>query len=174
MSARLEATFERLRAQGRAGLVTYVTAGDPDLPRSAAVVEALEAGGADVIELGVPFSDPLADGPVIQRAAERALRAGATLDRVLALAADLRPRLTIPLVLFTYANPVLRMGLERFAARAADGVTRTVRPAHTRYDGDVAFALATPPGPDDPAANVDLLGYLATEAVAAAVRAAVA
>ncbi|HXH06582.1 MAG TPA: tryptophan synthase subunit alpha [Vicinamibacterales bacterium] len=120
MSARIDATFDRLRAAGRAGLVAYVTAGDPDLRRSAAIVEALESGGADVIELGVPFSDPLADGPVIQRASERALRAGATLERVLALAAEVRPRVRAPLVLFTYANPVVRLGVERFAAAAAE------------------------------------------------------
>jgi tryptophan synthase alpha chain len=82
--------------------------------------------GADVIEVGVPFSDPLADGPVIQRATERALAAGATLDKVLALVADVRPQLEVPLVLFTYANPVARMGFEAFARRAAasgvDGV----------------------------------------------------
>lgn len=117
--SQLPGTFERLRTQGSTALVTYVTAGDPDRQRSVDVVRAVARGGADVIELGVPFSDPLADGPVIQRASERALRAGATLDWVLDLVARERPTLP-PVVLFTYANPVLRMGLDRFARRAAD------------------------------------------------------
>ncbi|MGD9902293.1 MAG: tryptophan synthase subunit alpha [Vicinamibacterales bacterium] len=124
--SRLDATFAALRAAGRPGLVAYVTAGDPDLTRSADVVRAVDRGGADVIELGVPFSDPLADGPVIQRATERALAAGTTLAGVLAMAATVRPDVRAPLVLFTYANPVVRMGLDAFAASAAaagiDGV----------------------------------------------------
>jgi tryptophan synthase alpha chain len=106
--------------------VTYITAGDPSLERTRDVLLALARSGADVIEVGVPFSDPLADGPVIQRATERALAAGATLDKVLTLVADVRPQLEVPLVLFTYANPVARMGFEAFARRAAasgvDGV----------------------------------------------------
>lgn len=124
--SRIDETFARLRAAKRTGLVAYVTAGDPDLERSAEVVRAVDRGGADVIELGVPFSDPLADGPVIQRATERALASGTTLSKVLDLAAHLRPGLRAPIVLFTYANPVMRMGLETFAARACqagvDGV----------------------------------------------------
>ena len=104
--SRIDDVFARLRAEKRTGLVTYVTAGDPDLPRSAEVIRAVDRGGADIIELGVPFSDPLADGPVIQRATERALAAGTTLGRVLDLAASLRDDVRAPLVLFTYANPV--------------------------------------------------------------------
>jgi tryptophan synthase alpha chain len=115
-----------LKAEGRTGLVTYITAGDPSLERTRDALLALARSGADVIEVGVPFSDPLADGPVIQRATERALAAGATLDKVLTLVADVRPQLEVPLVLFTYANPVARMGFEAFARRAAgsgvDGV----------------------------------------------------
>lgn len=107
-------------------LVTYVTAGDPDLGRSRDVVLALARAGADVIEVGVPFSDPIADGPVIQRASERALAAGGTLATTLDLVADVRQRSQVPIVLFTYVNPVLRMGVETFAERAAaagvDGV----------------------------------------------------
>jgi tryptophan synthase alpha chain len=126
MNARLAETFRRLRETGRPGLVTYVTAGDPDLPRSRDILLALQRGGADVIEVGVPFSDPLADGPVIQRAVERALAAGATLTRTLELIGGLRADLRVPVVLFTYVNPVLRLGLEAFAERAAgagvDGV----------------------------------------------------
>jgi tryptophan synthase alpha chain len=124
--SRIEASFRALRDARRPGLVTYVTAGDPDLTRSADIVVALDRAGADVIEVGVPFSDPLADGPVIQRATERALAAGATLHTVLAMIADVRPEVRAPIVLFTYANPVLRLGMESFAASAAragvDGV----------------------------------------------------
>jgi len=118
--SRIAATFERLRAAGRTGLVTFVSAGDPDLPRSAEVLRALDGAGADVLEVGVPFSDPLADGPVIQRASERALAAGATLANILDLIGTVRADLRAPVVLFTYANPVVRMGLEPFARRAAD------------------------------------------------------
>ena len=123
--SRLDTTFAGLRAARRTGLVAYVTAGDPDLERSAAVIRAVDRGGADVIELGVPFSDPLADGPVIQRATERALAAGATLSKVLDMAAALRDTVQAPLVLFTYANPILRMGLEtlRRAGRAPPAST---------------------------------------------------
>jgi tryptophan synthase alpha chain len=117
---RIEETFARLRASGRTGLVTYVTAGDPDLPRSAEILKAIDRAGADVLEVGVPFSDPLADGPVIQRASERALAAGATLERVLELIATVRRGVQAPIVIFTYANPILRMGLASFAARAAE------------------------------------------------------
>ena len=98
--------FERIRRNGRPGLVTYVTAGDPDLTRSAEILEAVAAAGADVLEVGVPFSDPLADGPVIQRASERALKCGTTLRKTLAMIGRARPRLGAPVVLFTYANPV--------------------------------------------------------------------
>lgn len=124
--SRIDAAFARLRTEGRTGLVTYVTAGDPSLERTAAILERLDAAGADVLEVGVPFSDPLADGPVIQRATERALAAGATLDGVLDMVAAVRPRVAAPIVIFSYANPILRMGLETFAMRArtagVDGV----------------------------------------------------
>lgn len=116
---RISRLFERLRAQGRPALIGYLTAGDPSLERTPALIEALERGGVDLIELGVPFSDPIADGPVIQRASERALRAGATLQKILALAAAIRQRSEIPLLLFSYLNPVLRYGLEAAASRAA-------------------------------------------------------
>jgi tryptophan synthase alpha chain len=126
MAHRIADTFNRLRADGRPGLVTFTTAGDPDLPRSAAILEAIDRAGADVIEVGVPFSDPLADGPVIQRATERALAAGSTLQATLALVEGIRPRVAAPIVIFSYANPLLRMGVDRFAKRAAaagvDGV----------------------------------------------------
>ena len=126
MASRITDAFARIRAEKRSGLVTYTTAGDPDLPRSGEILQALDRGGADVIEVGVPFSDPLADGPVIQRAAERALAAGGSLRATLALVQTIRPRIAAPIVLFSYANPLLRMGLEGFAKAAAsagvDGV----------------------------------------------------
>jgi tryptophan synthase alpha chain len=118
--SRITDAFARLRAERRTGLVTYTTAGDPDLPRSAEVLRALDRAGADVLEVGVPFSDPVADGPVIQRAAERALAAGGSLRASLALVEQVRSKVVAPVVLFSYANPLLRMGLEAFAHRAAD------------------------------------------------------
>ena len=103
--------------------MTYTTAGDPDLAVSGEILRALDRAGADVIEVGVPFSDPLADGPVIQRATERALAAGGSLRTTLALIGQVRPQIAAPIVVFSYANPLLRMGLERFAeAAAAAGV----------------------------------------------------
>jgi tryptophan synthase alpha chain len=124
--SRIEATFSRLRANGHPGLVTYVTAGDPDLERSAGILRALDRAGADVLEVGVPFSDPLADGPVIQRATERALASGTTLSRVLDMLGAMRAELKAPVVIFSYANPILRLGLAHFADRAeragVDGV----------------------------------------------------
>jgi tryptophan synthase alpha chain len=120
MSNRLTDTFARLRADKRPGLVTYTTAGDPDLPRSAEILKALDRAGADVLEVGVPFSDPLADGPVIQRATERAIAAGGSLRASLAMIAQVRPQVKAPIVVFSYANPMLRLGLDAFARQAAD------------------------------------------------------
>src|SRR5687768_15694731 len=110
----IAATFAGLRLQGRPGLVTYTTAADPDLSRSADILRAVARGGADVLEVGVPFSDPLADGPVIQRATERALAAGGSLAATLALVAGVRRDIAAPIVIFSYANPLLRMGLTSF------------------------------------------------------------
>jgi tryptophan synthase alpha chain len=118
--SRLAATFAKLRSEGRPGLVTFTTAGDPDLPRSAEILKALDRAGADVLEVGVPFSDPLADGPVIQRATERALAAGGSLRTALAMIAKVRPQIAAPIVVFSYANPLLRLGLDAFARQAAD------------------------------------------------------
>jgi tryptophan synthase alpha chain len=124
--SRISSVFDRIRAERRTGLVTYVTAGDPDLARSADILRALDRAGADVLEVGVPFSEPVADGPVIQRATERALAAGATASGVLKLVAAVRSAIRAPIVLFSYANPILRMGVDTFGDRAkaagVDGV----------------------------------------------------
>jgi tryptophan synthase alpha chain len=126
---RIGLLFERLRDEGRPALIAYITAGDPTPDLTPALVAALERGGADLIELGVPFSDPIADGSVIQRGIERALRAGTKVAGVLDIAAEIRRHSEIPLLLFTYMNPVLRYGLEALArdarARGIDGCLLT-------------------------------------------------
>ena len=143
---RIEDRFTQLRQAKRTGLVTYVTAGDPDLARSAEIIKRLDAAGADVLEIGVPFSDPLADGPVIQRATERALAAGVTLPQVLDMLEALRPSISAPIVIFSYANPILRMGLDRFvtAATAAgiDGVLTLDMPPEEGETFRATFAKA--------------------------------
>ena len=124
--ARIADAFRGIRASGAPGLVAYVTAGDPDLARTAEILVTLSASGADVLEVGVPFSDPLADGPVIQRASERALASHTTLRGTLRMIADTRARIAAPIVLFTYINPIVRMGeaafVEAAAAAGVDGV----------------------------------------------------
>jgi tryptophan synthase alpha chain len=126
---RIEHCFATLRAAGEMGIVAYITAGDPSLDATLEFVLALEEAGTDVIELGVPFSDPLADGPTIQRASERALKSGASLSKILELVGRIRKSSQIPLVLFSYYNPILQMGLETFASAASnagvDGVLAT-------------------------------------------------
>ncbi|MBV8202992.1 MAG: tryptophan synthase subunit alpha [Acidobacteria bacterium] len=118
--------FARCAAERRAAFIPFLMAGDPNLPATAGQLAALAAGGADIIELGVPFSDPIADGPVNQRAAMRALAAGSGLSGILELIARQRDELGVPIVLFTYYNPLYARGLERFAEQAAasgvDGV----------------------------------------------------
>lgn len=116
---RISRLFDRLRQADGKALIGYLTAGDPSPERTPALVAALERGGVDLVELGVPFSDPIADGPVIQRASERALRAGTSLSRVLEAARQIRRASEVPLLLFTYLNPVLRYGLEALARDAA-------------------------------------------------------
>jgi tryptophan synthase alpha chain len=118
--SRLTPTFARLRRDGRGGLITYLTAGDPDADRSVALLIAVARAGADVLEVGVPFSDPLADGPVIQRASERALAGGMSLRGALDVVRRVRSAVDTPIVLFTYANPVVRMDATVFARTAAD------------------------------------------------------
>lgn len=115
---RIARLFESLKRENRCGIIAYLTAGDPSPEATPELVAALERGGADLIELGVPFSDPIADGPVIQQAGERSLRAGTTLSKVLGIAAEIRRTSEIPLLLFTYLNPALRYGFERLARDA--------------------------------------------------------
>jgi tryptophan synthase alpha chain len=129
LAGRIQRKFRTLAEAGELGLIAYITAGDPSLEASARIVVAAAEAGADIIELGVPFSDPVADGPVIQRASERALRSGTTLAGVLELVHNLRSHTDVPLVLFSYFNPILQMGLQKFAESAAcagaDGVLIT-------------------------------------------------
>lgn len=126
---RIGRTFEELARRSELGLVAYLTAGDPSIEGTETIVLRMVEAGADVIELGIPFSDPVADGPTIQRASERALRAGTTLEKVIELVAALRRKTDVPVVLFGYFNPILQMGLDKFATRSsaagADGVLVT-------------------------------------------------
>ena len=142
--SRLAARFAQLRARGERALLPFLTAGDPSLEATPELVLAAAAAGADAIEIGVPFSDPIAEGPVIQRASERALRAGANLRRVLQLVTQLRPQIEAPLLLMGYANPFYAMGAEAFAAEAAEaGVDGVICPDLPPEEGaDFYAALA--------------------------------
>jgi tryptophan synthase alpha chain len=159
--SRIGDRFAKLRAEGGKAFVAFVTAGDPSLDRTADLAPELEAAGVDVLELGVPFSDPLADGPVIQRASERALARGVTLERVLDTVRRIRRRSQIPLLLFSYFNPLFRYGLDRLTAAAreagVDGVLVTDLPPEEAdgwldkaraADLDTVF-LAAPTSPDE-------------------------
>ncbi len=119
MTSKLDRTFAQLRQKGEKALITYVMAGDPSLRETEQLVVELEQAGADIIELGVPFSDPIADGPVIQQAAERALRSGTSLRAILSMVTGLRARTQIPLVLMAYYNSIHAFGPERFCQEAA-------------------------------------------------------
>ncbi|GAB4388734.1 MAG: tryptophan synthase subunit alpha [Thermodesulfovibrionales bacterium] len=120
MASRIEAAFKRLKKDGRKAFIPYVMAGDPSLERTEELVLLLERCGADVVELGVPFTDPLADGPVIQAAAQRAIAAGVTLRGVLAFVRGLREKTRVPIVLMTYYNPVFKYGVEAFCRDASE------------------------------------------------------
>jgi tryptophan synthase alpha chain len=128
-STRIASLFAKHKAKGSKAFIAYLTAGDPSLAQTTDLVLALERGGADLIELGVPFSDPIADGPVIQRASDRALKAGTTLPKLLDTVREIRKHSQIPLLLFSYLNPLLRYGLDKLARDAAtagiDGVLLT-------------------------------------------------
>jgi len=158
---RIGQRFERLRKEGGKAFIAFLTAGDPSGDRTVEAAVELTGAGVDVLELGVPFSDPLADGPVIQRASERSLARGITLARVLELVRRIRQRSEIPLLLFSYVNPLLRYGLPRLAREAADagadGVLVTDLPpeeaepwliAARSVDLDTVF-LAAPTSPDE-------------------------
>lgn len=126
---RIEKTFKKLKGQGKKAFIPYIMAGDPSLEKTKATVSLLERCGADIIELGVPFTDPLADGPTIQKAAERGLLAGVTLRKVLELVKDLRQATKIPIVLMTYYNPVFKYGEAGFVKDAvASGVDGVIIP----------------------------------------------
>ncbi|MCP9494685.1 MAG: tryptophan synthase subunit alpha [Pyrinomonadaceae bacterium MAG19_C2-C3] len=127
--SRITRTFNQLKTDGRGGFIPFITAGDPDLKTSEDLIVALARSGADIIEVGVPFSDPVADGVVIQRASERALRNGVTLGDVLACIAAAQKKIGVPVVLFSYFNPLLQYGVERLACDArragVDGILVT-------------------------------------------------
>src|SRR5215207_5146729 len=117
---RIASTFEKLRGSGRCGFIPFVSAGDPDLATSKQIVLALARNGADIIELGVPFTDPMADGPTIQASSQRALENGVNLADILQIVSDLRHEIETPIVLFSYLNPLFRYGFEKLAADAAE------------------------------------------------------
>ena len=133
---RIQQRFEQLRERGETALIPFLTAGDPDLETTEALILAMAEAGADIIEIGVPFSDPTAEGPTIQRSSARALEQGTSLRAILQLVARLRERIEQPLVLMGYANPVHAMGAEAFAKAAAEvGVDGIIIPDLTPEDG---------------------------------------
>jgi len=147
--SRIGATFARLKGEGRGALMPFVTAGDPTPTASVEVVRAVVRGGADLIELGFPYSDPLADGPTIQRSSQRALAAGMRLDHLFEIAAAVRGESDIPIVLMTYFNPVYHHGVERYLARAqAAGVDGLILPDLPPDEGEEVFAACRAAGID--------------------------
>lgn len=136
--SRIAETFKRLKREGRCGLIPFITAGDPSIDCTRSLLPALERAGADVIELGVPFSDPIADGPVIQRASQRALRNRISLGDILETVSDVRSLIEAPVVIFSYLNPLLQFGFNRFAIEAAragvDGLLLTDLPLEESTD----------------------------------------
>ena len=142
-TSRIAERFAELKRRGEVALIPYLTAGDPDLETTAQALLALDASGADLIELGIPYSGPLADGPVIQAAATRALGRGTTLEAILAMLSRIGSRMTAPVVLFTYYNPVLALGVERFLDRArAAGASGLVVPDLPLEEGEFLQAAA--------------------------------
>ncbi|KAL2535720.1 Tryptophan synthase alpha chain [Forsythia ovata] len=116
----LSETFSRLKQQGKVALIPYITAGDPDLSTTAQALKVLDSCGSDIIELGVPYSDPLADGPVIQAAATRSLARGTNFDKIIAMLKDVVPQLSCPIALFSYYNPILKRGVKKFMTTLKD------------------------------------------------------
>ena len=129
MKAMIEKTFKKLRREGKKAFIPYIMAGDPDLERTREIVRLFEECGADIVELGVPFTDPLADGPTIQRASERALRKGVTLRKVILNVKEFRQEIKIPIVLMTYYNPIFKYGVELFIHDAKEtGINGVIIP----------------------------------------------
>jgi len=164
--SRIGQTFERLQNVHERALIPYVTAGDPDLEMTKMLVREMARRGGDLIEIGVPFSDPLADGPIIQRASQRALQGGTTLRKILATVNDLRRDVDVPLILMTYYNPVFRYGEEAFVADALDaGVDGLIVPdlppeeAQTLLDlsGDTSLDLIFLAAPTSTAARLAMI-----------------
>src|SRR5947199_10709154 len=118
--SRIEKTFAELKKRGEAALIPFITAGDPDLETTLKIMQALDQGGADCIELGIPFSDPTADGPTIQRSSERALKNGLSLPRIFRLVREFRRNSELPVILFGYFNPIFHYGLREFCRQAAE------------------------------------------------------
>jgi tryptophan synthase alpha chain len=142
--SRISQTFEHLQKTHERALIPYVTAGDPDLEMTKRLVREMVRRGGDIIEIGVPFSDPLADGPIIQRASQRALQGGTTLRKILQTVSELRHEVDVPLVLMTYYNPVLRYGEEAFVADALDaGVDGIIVPDLPPEEGQSLMELTT-------------------------------
>jgi tryptophan synthase alpha chain len=142
--SRISQTFEHLQKTHERALIPYVTAGDPDLEMTKRLVREMVRRGGDIIEIGVPFSDPLADGPIIQRASQRALQGGTTLRKILQTVSELRHDIDVPLVLMTYYNPVLRYGEEAFVADALDaGVDGIIVPDLPPEEGQSLMELTT-------------------------------
>ena len=145
----IQQRFSQLQAEGRCALMPFLMAGDPDLERTRAALLALQAAGADMIELGIPYSDPLADGPVIQAAASRALASATTPGKVLDMLASLRGELTIPVILFTYSNPLLNRGMEAFCRAAASaGAAGLVVPDLPLEEAEKLSSIAAAEGLD--------------------------
>ena len=145
----IQQRFSQLKADGRCALMPFLMAGDPDLERTRAALLALQASGADLIELGIPYSDPLADGPVIQAAASRALGSSTTPGKVLEMLTSLKGELTIPVILFTYSNPLLNRGMEAFCrAAAAAGAAGLVVPDLPLEEAEKLSAIASDHGLD--------------------------
>jgi len=147
--SRIASRFESLSRRSEKALIAYVMAGDPSLEKTEELVIALEEAGADLIELGVPFSDPVADGPVIQKAGERALKERVSLRKILGMVARLRTRTQVPMILMTYLNPVLRLGVDAFFCQAAKaGVDGVIVPDLPAEEGDALRSLAGREGID--------------------------
>mgnify|MGYP003326408579 CR=1 FL=1 len=145
----IQQRFSQLKADGRCALMPFLMAGDPDLERTRAALLALQASGADLIELGIPYSDPLADGPVIQAAASRALGSSTTPGKVLEMLTSLKGELTIPVILFTYSNPLLNRGMEAFCRdAAAAGAAGLVVPDLPLEEAEKLSAIASDHGLD--------------------------